>query len=122
MAHANKPNLAGLACFMFLTGARISEALAVSWADVDFKNRKVLIKQSKIGEERQAHMPAELIAALANIPGERDGLVFSFKSRGNCKTQWAGTIKRAGIKPLSYHACRHGFATGLLDASVNPSR
>jgi integrase len=120
MAAASKPNLAALACFMYLTGARISEALAVSWHDVDFQTRRVLIRQTKVGEERKAHMPAELIAALANIPGERDGLVFSFKSRGSCKGQWARTCRRAGIKPLSYHACRHGFATGLLDRGVNP--
>jgi len=105
---------------MYLTGARISEALAVTWDDVDFSARKVLIKETKIGSERRAHMPSELIAALAHIPGERSGLVFSFQSRGNCKTQWAGAIRRAGIKPLSYHACRHGFATGLLDQGVNP--
>jgi integrase len=65
-------------------------------------------------------MPSELIVALANIPGERTGKVFGFKSRGNCRTQWAGAIRRAGIKPLSYHSCRHGFATGLLDQGVNP--
>src|SRR5262245_15555433 len=65
-------------------------------------------------------MPSELIAALANISGDRIGPVFGFKSRGNCRTQWAGAIRRAGIKPLSYHSCRHGFATGMLDHGVNP--
>ena len=121
MAHATKPNLAALACFMYLTGARISQALAVRWEDVDFQARKMLIGATGKGDdERRAHMPNALIAALARIPGERSGLVFSFQSRGNCKTQWAGTIRRAGIKPLSYHACRHGFATGLLDKGVNP--
>ncbi len=119
MTHANKPNLAALACFMFLTGARISQALAVRWEDVDFKNRKVRIGSAKGGDERLARMPDELIAALAKIT-DRDGRVFSFKSGGNCKTQWFGTIRRAGIKRLSYHACRHGFATGLLDKGVNP--
>lgn len=121
MAHATKPNLAALACLMFLTGARISQALAVTWADVDFRSRKVRIKATDKGDDdRLAHMPPELIAALANIPGDRRGLLFEFKSRGNCRTQWAGACRRAGIEPLSYHACRHGFATGLLDKGVNP--
>jgi len=121
MAHATKPNLAALACFMFLTGARISQALAVTWADVDFKSRKVRIRSTAKGDDdRLAHMPPELIAALANIGEERKGLVFAFKSRGNCKTQWAGAIRRADIEPLSYHRCRHGFATGLLDKGVSP--
>lgn len=121
MAAAKKLNLAALACFMYLTGARISQALAVQWADVDFQSRKVLIRATNKGDDdRRAHMPSELIAALANIPGERTGQVFGFKSRGNCRTQWAGAIRRAGVKPLSYHACRHGFATGLLDQGVSP--
>ena len=121
MLAAKKPNLAALACFMFLTGSRISQALAIRWGDIDFRASTVLIRATDKGEnDRLAHMPPELIAALANIPGERRGTVFEFKSRGNCKTQWGGAIRRAGINPLSYHACRHGFATGLLNKGVSP--
>lgn len=121
MGAAWKPNLAALCCFMFLTGARISQALSVAWSDVDFQKSKVLIRATNKGDDdRLAHMPTELVAALANIPGDRKGKVFEFKSRGNCKTQWAKTIKRAGIKRLSYHSCRHGFATGLLNKGVSP--
>lgn len=121
MHAAKKPNLAALACFMFLTGARISQALKIKWGDVDFQSGEVLIRATDKGDnDRRAHMPPELIAALANIPGERRGLVFEFKSRGNCRTQWAGACRRAGIKYLSYHSCRHGFATGLLNKGVSP--
>jgi integrase len=121
MAHAGTPGLAALACLMYLTAARISQALAIRWEDVDFKNRKVLIRGTSKGDDDEyTHMPAELIAALANIPGARTGNVFAFKSRGNCRTQWAGACRRAGIKYLSYHSCRHGFATGLLDKGVSP--
>lgn len=120
MAAAVKPNLAGLACFLYLTGARISQALAVQWSDVDFRRRKVRIGTSKGGDERLAHMPAELIAALANIEGERKGPMFFVTSRSNFRTQWDGAIRRAGIEHLSYHRCRHGFATGLLDKGVSP--
>lgn len=115
------PRLAALACLMFLTGARISQALSIEWSDVDFRSRKVRIKATNKGDDdRFAHMPNELIAALANIPGDRKGKVFEFKSRGNIKTQWAGACRRAGIQYLSPHRCRHGFATGLLDKGVSP--
>lgn len=121
MDAAIKPNLAALACLMYLTGARISQALAINWADVDFQASKVLIRATKKGDDdRLAHMPAELVAALANIPGDRKDRVFEFKSRGNCKTQWFGAIRRAGLKRLSYHSLRHGFATGLLNKGVSP--
>jgi integrase len=54
MAHSS-PHLGALACFMFLTGARISEALALTWADVDLPAGKALVKQTKIGAERLRH-------------------------------------------------------------------
>ena len=80
--------------------------------------RYVIAATNKGDDDRFAHMPNELIAALANIPGDRKGEVFEFRSRG--KTQWAGAIQRAGIRVLSPYACRHGFATGLLDKGVSP--
>lgn len=120
MVHAQKRNLAALACFMFMTGARISEALAVRWEDIDFGARRVLIRQTKVGAERRPHMQPELVAALASLKGEREGSVFSFKSRSNIKTQWEGAIRRAGIKRLTPHACRHGFATTLLQRGIDP--
>jgi integrase len=46
--------------------------------------------------------------------------VFGYLSPDTAKLPWARAIKRAGINPLSFHACRHGFATGLLEKGVNP--
>lgn len=123
MAHATKPNLAGLACLMFLTGARITQALSIKWEDVDFKARRVLIRGTLKGggePDRLARLPDELIAALAMIPRDSDH-VFGFKSRSNCRTQWTGACKRAGIKLLSYHRCRAGFASGLLSRGISPA-
>jgi integrase len=33
---------------------------------------------------------------------------------------WRRACKRAKIAPLSFHSCRHGFATALLQAGVDP--
>lgn len=121
MAHAS-PHLGGLACFMFLTGARISEALAVCWRDVDLQAATVRIRMGKLGgEERTAHMQVPLIAAIANLPGDRDPdeRLFFYASGGACKDPWHVTIKRAGIKRLTPHCCRHGFATSMLQAGVD---
>jgi integrase len=118
MAHAN-PHLGALACFMFLTGARISEALAVTWEDLDLTGATALIRQTKIGDERRAHLPPPLVAAIANIP-DRKVTVFKYSSRDTAAPQWDKAVKRAGLKPLSFHACRHGFATAMLHAGVDP--
>lgn len=121
MANAN-PHLGALCCFMFLTGARISEALNVTWGDVDLDSKRALIKQTKVGKERVAHLPPPLVVAIANIesnrePGEK---VFKYSSRHTVTPQWKKPIKRAGIEPLTFHACRHGFATSLLHKGVDP--
>lgn len=120
MAQA-RPHLGGLALFMFLTGARVSEALAVEWQDIDFKTKSVLIRQTKLGNERRAHLPQLLIIALANIPRSNSSRgVFWYESRNHCLMVWRRAAKRAKIAPLSFHSCRHGFATALLQAGVDP--
>jgi len=118
---AANPHLGALACFMFSTGARISEAIDVRWGDIDFAGRTVLIRQTKISEERRAHIPQQLLIALAKIEGERKprGKVFKYSSRDTAEPQWQKAIKRAGIERLSFHCCRHGFATSLLQAGVD---
>jgi len=116
------PHLGALACFMFLTGARISEALDLRWGDVSLTERRALIRQTKIGAERRPPLPQALVEAIANIPSNREtsAKVFQYSSRDTAKPLWRAAIKRAKIKPLSYHACRHGFATAMLHAGVDP--
>ena len=118
MDHAN-PHLGALACFMFLTGARISEAVSLRWDDTDLANQTALIRQTKNSVERKAHLPGPLLTAMANIDG-RNGKVFKYSTRSTARIQWDRAIKRADIKQMSFHACRHGFATALLRAGVDP--
>jgi integrase len=104
---------------MFLTGARISEACALTWADLEFGKRQAIIKQTKAGlSERTAHLPTILIASLASITGPRTGPVFKYASRQSCDRSWRRACVRAGIPVLSFHSCRHGFATELLRKGV----
>lgn len=119
MAHST-PHLGALALFTFLTGARISEALAVEWDDIDFKTKSVLIRQTKLGNERRAHLPQALIVALANIKRRTNRSPFFYEHRSNVIKIWRCAAMRAGIAPLSFHSCRHGFATALLQAGIDP--
>ncbi len=116
---ATPPHLGGLACFMFLTGARVSEALAVQWGDVDLQKRTVLIRATKVHSERVAHLPHELMVALANIKRSGSRPVFRYLSKNAADKSWRAAVKRAGITPLSFHSCRHGFATALLRQGVD---
>jgi integrase len=58
--------------------------------------------------------------ALSNI--KRRGpnrCVFWYANESSAKGPWRTAIKKAGIKPMSFHCCRHGFATALLRAGVD---
>ncbi len=112
---ADRVDIGVLALFMFATGARVSEALAVEWPDVDLRGRKVLIRQTKQGSERQAHIPTDLFLALANLPRDHRPFAVAYTT---ARDAWARATKAAGIDPLTFHSCRHGFATALHDKGV----
>lgn len=118
MEHAG-PHLGSMALFMFLTGARVGEAVALRWEDVDLTAATAKIRQSKVNSERISHLPVPLVVAIANlakIPGRG---VFGYEHAANLRSAWDGAVGRAAIKHLSPHCCRHGFATGLLRRGVD---
>lgn len=119
-AHAS-PHLGALCLFMFGTGARLGEATSLTWAAVDLASATAIINQTKVGSERKAHLPPRLVAALANIPSNRNPgeQVFQYVEGGNVKQVWENVIKRAGIARLTPHSCRHGFATFMLRAGYD---
>jgi integrase len=109
-AAADRPDIGTLALFLFATGARISEALAVRWDDIVLKERWVLIRQTKLGNERRAHLPADLFVALANLPRDKPPFGIAYTT---ARDAWDRAVAAAKIEPLTFHSCRHGFATAL---------
>lgn len=118
MQHAG-PHLGAMALFMFLTGARVGEACAVQWDDVDLTAATVKIRQSKVNSERMSHLPVPLVVAIANLQKIPNRGVFGYSKAANLRSAWDGAVGRAGIKHLSPHCCRHGFATGLLRRGID---
>jgi hypothetical protein len=114
-----KPHLGAMVLFMYLTGARPGEAVAVQWDDVDLDKRTVLIRETKLSKERVAHLPAALVVALANLKRIEGRGVFIYGRLSSLKDAWATACTKAGIKRLTPHCCRHGFATGLLRRGVD---
>lgn len=113
------PHLGALALFMFGTGARISEALRVRWSDVDLQAGTVLIKQRKQKTEREARLQPEVVAAMANLDRYPGRGPFFYLNRSAGIRSWLKACERAGLPVLSFHACRHGFATSLIRAGVD---
>lgn len=108
--------IGAFALFMFLTGARPSEAME---ADIDLPNATAKIHASKVGHERNVHLPEMLVAALANIPAVKGRSLFFYTGRNSVYTPWYAAIERAKIKEMSPHCCRHGFITGLLRSGID---
>lgn len=111
------PGMGAMALFMFLTGARRSEAVRLRWGDIDLHNRTARIRDTKTRNERIAHLPDPLFLALANLP-RNDGPVFGV-AISTADKLWRETTAKAGIEPLTTHCCRHGFATAMLRAGID---
>jgi integrase len=113
---AATPQLGAYALLMFLTGARPTEGLE---CDIDLPGCTALLHESKIGHERRAHLPAMLVAVLANLPKLNSRPLFWYRSIEDLRDAWDGVIERAGIQRLTPHSCRHGFITGLLRRGID---
>jgi integrase len=116
---AAAPHLGTYALFMFLTGCRPSEGINVQWDDVDLQAQTVLLRETKGGTERTAHLPTTLVVAMANLPRIKGRGVFVYQNIHAFQHAWENAIERAGIKYLTPHCCRHGFATELLRRGVD---
>jgi integrase len=119
MAEAS-PHLGAYALFMFLTGCRPGEALAIDRErDLNLTTRTAIIRETKVRNERKAHLPVPLIAALANVPAVKGRPLFIYRNTDDLTLAWDGVVKRAGIQRLTPHCCRHGFATELLRKGID---
>lgn len=112
---AAPPHVGAWALFMFLTGARPSEALAIDRnRDLNLQKATVLIRETKVSKERTAHLPPLLVAELANLEVVEGRPLFGYKWYDAALTEWKHTIRKAKLERLTPHCCRHGFATELL--------
>lgn len=119
-AHA-RPIIAALATFMFATACRISEARRLDWPHIDFQERLILIVKTKNKHQRLPHMPSRLMVALANLP--RDVPPFD-TPESTLRRWWDADIEStakavSGFVRLTFHSCRHGFVTKLLNDGLD---
>lgn len=118
---AAKPHLGALAQFMAMSGARISEATALQWKDVDLGIATAYLGKTKNGDPRYVTLPPSLVVTLGNLPGKHEGKVFGYESRHSIQTPWATAEKRAGIPHIPPHdAGRRLFATHMIQAGIDP--
>jgi integrase len=106
--------LQSLALFMFQTGARISEAVAMEPKDLDLMRRRAYFGKTKNGEPHEAVLTREMVIELANLP-PRNGRIFGYQSRYGPRTAWKNACNKAGIIDATFHeGGRHSFATEAI--------
>lgn len=121
--------------FLFCTGARVGEAVALEWKDLDLRNGRAVLRETKNGDDRIVDLPVRAISALTVLT-HRTGRVFlapvgnpNAKTKrwepyrlsgdnrfgsggGQIKRSWATALKAAGIeRRLTPHHARHTWAT-----------
>jgi integrase len=115
----SSPHLGALAQFMAMTGARISDAVALDWSDVNLQRRTAVLRDTKNGDDHVVTLPGPLLVTLANLE-HRKGKVFLYKSRQSPQTAWATAETRAGIEHIPPHdAGRRLFATIMIRSGID---
>lgn len=130
---ASAGHLKPLVIFLLATGARIGEALALDWREVDLGRAHVTFLDTKNGTDRGVPLHSRAVEALKALP-HREGAVFrvhyggrlkSGRMRpvgppyadregvggGQVKKGWAVMLKAAKITDFTPHDCRHTWAT-----------
>jgi integrase len=107
------------------TGMRRGEIFNLRWSDVDLKNSRLHIRESKSGRPRSIHMAPNVcreIEKLLPLASESE-CVFGNPSTGKARTDlkhgFTAICKAARITGLRFHDLRHTFATRLARQSGN---
>lgn len=118
------PYNAALAEFMFETGARVGQAVALVPGDLDLGRARVRLGASKGHAEQWVAISSEMVVRLANLPPKRPidsqrgrifaPKVFGYATRQGMLKTWRRICARAGIEYLPPHSAgRHGYYTEL---------
>jgi integrase len=117
-----RPIIKAMVLDMFATACRFAEAHRQDWPDFDFQQRTVKIRDTKTGKERLAHMPQPLLVVLANLPRDRKPF---YPSESTLRRYWDEDVAKAAkavpeFERMTFHSCRHGFATKMLRDGIDP--
>lgn len=98
--------------FALHSGMRRREMFDLDWCNVDMDLGVIYVLQSKTRKKRIVPMSEHLKALLVEIGVKQSGKVFHMTVSG-FDSAFKRAKKKAGIKGLTLHTCRHNFATAF---------
>jgi integrase len=104
--------------FLALTGLRIREAKALTWANVFPDRIEVPAAIAKNGDTRCVPLLAgavEVLNRLRTLQNDSERVL----PAGNVRRGLEKACERAGLPKMSYHCFRHLFATRCIEAGVD---
>jgi integrase len=132
LAAAEGSSLRDMILMAARTGMRIGELLALDWSDVDLQKGTVTVRRNlvlgkllspKNNRIRELPITNDLAAALIRRH-PRSGLVFAQASGRPLGRQFVSdnlsrVCRRAGLRPVGWHALRHTFASHLAMRGIS---
>jgi integrase len=114
--------------FALSTGARAGEILSLKWDQVDFKNQKVTLYETKNGEIRVLPLMSLALKVFKelykNKNKDTDLLFPSYKDNQKpvqIRESWETALRRADITDFHFHDLRHSCASELAMNGATPA-
>lgn len=110
--------------FIYTLGVRNGEACGLKWEDV--QNDRVIIRDTKNGEDRQLPIATQLYEKMMKLPRFPHGYVFGSRQgpmyRETLNNELKARLKMLGWEGLvdRIHELRHSCGTILAEKNINP--
>ena len=105
--------------FAVCTGVRRGEMLSLRWMDVDMKNRRLYLRETKNGNLRILPIPESALTVLHSLPESAPGdAVFAGVDPAFLSVYTKRVFKRLGISDAGFHTLRHTAASWLVMEGV----
>ena len=117
------PDYAALARFLVATGARVGEALSLTWADIH--DNKATFWETKAATPRTVPLSRQAVLALQSQKGKHPAGPFAMIRYANFRNAWMRARRRCGLgkdPQVVPHVLRHTCASRLAQAGVDIKR
>jgi integrase len=114
-ADASSARFGAFCTFLLYTGCRLSEGLRLEWQDVSLPDATAFIRLTKNGAPRRVFLPEAVVAALANLDGERAGRLFPWTKGGPLNDRFRGVAAAAAVDlpGVAFHIFRHTYGAWM---------